>query len=127
MIEIGKTGLVFNPYGGKMSRIPAYVMPFQHRAGNLFKVQYSVSWRGSKVRSRDELHKRKSGFRFMTPCVSKNPRSAFLNYRDLEFGVNRFGNNSYEQVKVKTAVDPENFFQNKKIIPSLPNSRSEWD
>ncbi|BBN68881.1 FAD-binding Berberine family protein [Prunus dulcis] len=80
-------------------------------------------------------------FRFMTPFVSKNPRSAFLNYRDLDIGVNKFGNRSYEQgkvyglkyfndnfdrlVKVKTAVDPANFFRNEQSIPPHPTLNSD--
>ncbi|EEF46726.1 hypothetical protein RCOM_1379210 [Ricinus communis] len=71
----------------------------------------------------------------MTPFVSKNLRSAFLNYRDLDIGVMTPGKNSYEEgsiygykyfngnfdrlVKVKTAVDPENFFRNEQSIPTL--------
>ncbi|ONI33653.1 hypothetical protein PRUPE_1G438500 [Prunus persica] len=139
MIEIGKIGLVFNPYGGMMSRIPASATPFPHRAGNLFKVQYSVSWgeAGAEAENNYTTDTRRL-FRFMTPFVSKNPRSAFLNYRDLDIGVNKFGNRSYEQgkvyglkyfndnfdrlVKVKTAVDPENFFRNEQSIPPNPTT-----
>ncbi|CAL8996403.1 unnamed protein product [Prunus brigantina] len=142
MIEIGKIGLVFNPYGGMMSRIPASATPFPHRAGNLFKVQYSVSWgeAGAEAENNYTTDTRRL-FRFMTPFVSKNPRSAFLNYRDLDIGVNKFGNRSYEQgkvyglkyfndnfdrlVKVKTAVDPENFFRNQQSIPLNPTFHSE--
>ncbi|XP_062076760.1 berberine bridge enzyme-like 19 [Humulus lupulus] len=138
MIEIGETGLVFNPYGGKMNEISPYETPFPHRAGNLFKIQYSVNWDDPNV----ELQKNYTTeirrlFSYMTPFVSKNPRSAFLNYRDLDIGVNDFGKYSYEQgkvygvkyfgqnfdrlVKVKTAVDPENFFRNEQSIPTFPS------
>ncbi|KAL7259577.1 hypothetical protein ACSBR1_005463 [Camellia fascicularis] len=30
MIELGKTGFVFNPYGGRISEIPAAATPFAH-------------------------------------------------------------------------------------------------
>lgn len=72
----------------------------------------------------------------MTPFVSKDPRRAFLNYRDLDIGVMKAGENSYKEgrvygkkyfnqnfdrlVKVKTAIDPENFFRNEQSIPTLP-------
>ncbi|POO01085.1 Xanthine dehydrogenase C subunit [Trema orientale] len=138
MIELGKIGLVFNPYGGRMSEIPASETPFPHRAGNLFKIQYSVSWSDSGAEAeRDCVTKIRSLFSFMTPYVSENPRSAYLNYRDLDIGINHFGKNSYEEgkvygvkyfndnfdrlVKVKTAVDPENFFKNEQSIPILPS------
>ena len=74
---------------------------------------------------------------YMTAFVSKNPRSAFLNYRDLDIGTNNFGEESFEQgevygrkyfnnnfkrlVKVKNAVDPQNYFRNDQSIPVLPN------
>jgi FAD/FMN-containing dehydrogenase len=137
MIELGKTGLVFNPYGGRMSQIPASATPFPHRAGNLFKVQYSVNWdeAGHELDKNYTTQIRKL-HGYMTPFVSKNPRSAYLNYRDLDIGINHFGKNSYAEgqvygakyfngnfdrlVKVKTAVDPGNFFRSQQSIPTLP-------
>ncbi|KAK9907077.1 hypothetical protein M0R45_002443 [Rubus argutus] len=141
MIEVGKVGLVFNPYGGAMARILASAAPFPHRAGNLFKIQYSVNWdiAGDEAANM-YVNQSRVLYSFMTPFVSKNPRSAFLNYRDLDIGVNTFGKDSYEQgkvyglkyfndnfdrlVKVKTAVDPENFFRNEQSIPPLPSFHS---
>ncbi|KAG5235887.1 berberine bridge enzyme [Salix suchowensis] len=137
MIDIGKTGLVFNPYGGRMSEIPASATPFPHRAGNLYKIQYSVNWQEA---GKDADNKFMTQIRrlhsFMTPFVSKNPRSAYLNYRDLDIGVMMPNKRSFEQgsvygykyfndnfdrlVKVKTAVDPEDFFRNEQSIPPSP-------
>ncbi|KAK7412835.1 hypothetical protein VNO78_04502 [Psophocarpus tetragonolobus] len=73
----------------------------------------------------------------MTPYVSKNPRSAFLNYRDVDIATNSFGKNSFQQgkvyeaiyfnanfprlAKVKTAVDPQNLFRNEQSIPVAPD------
>ncbi|KAF2317913.1 hypothetical protein GH714_041233 [Hevea brasiliensis] len=137
MIELGKTGLVFNPYGGRMSEIPATKTPFPHRAGNLFKIQYSVTWDEAGSTAENEyLSQPRKLYRYMTPFVSKNPRGAFFPYRDLDIGVMKAGKNSYEEgsvygqkyfngnfdrlVKVKTAVDPDNFFRNEQSIPTLP-------
>ncbi|KAK9106013.1 hypothetical protein Scep_022857 [Stephania cephalantha] len=70
----------------------------------------------------------------MAPYVSKNPRGAYINYRDLDLGQNRIdGSASYEEakvwgvkyfngnfdrlVKVKSKVDPSNFFNNEQTIP----------
>ncbi|XP_037497126.1 berberine bridge enzyme-like 21 [Jatropha curcas] len=136
MIELGKTGLVFNPYGGKMAEIPASDAPFPHRAGNLYKIQYSMSWQDEGNAAESEyLGQIRELYNFTTPFVSKNPRSAFLNYRDLDIGIMEPGKNSYQAgsvygfkyfngnydrlVKVKTAVDPENFFRNEQSIPTL--------
>ncbi|KHN14303.1 Berberine bridge enzyme-like 21 [Glycine soja] len=105
MIELGKTGLVFNPYGRKMAQ------NFLNQARKLYS--------------------------YMTPFVSKNPRSAFLNYRDLDIGVNNFRKNSFQEgevygakyfngnfqrlIKVKTVVDSTNFFRNEQSIPLAPS------
>jgi hypothetical protein len=138
MIELGKTGLVFNPYGGRMSEIASSATPFPHRAGNLFKIQYSMNWEeeGIEIEKNYTTQIRRL-YSYMTPFVSKNPRSAFLNYRDLDIGTNNNDKNSYEDgevygvkyfndnfdrlVKVKTAVDPHNFFWNEQSIPTLPS------
>ncbi|CAI9097181.1 OLC1v1033552C1 [Oldenlandia corymbosa var. corymbosa] len=137
MIELGKVGLVFNSYGGKMSQIPEDATPFPHRAGILYKIQYSVNWHDTS----DNLTKEYLGeavklHEFMTPFVTSNPRQAFFNYRDIDIGSTTNGNNTYEEgkvygvkyfknnfdrlVKIKTAVDPTNFFRTEQSIPPLP-------
>ncbi|KAL2343712.1 hypothetical protein Fmac_004997 [Flemingia macrophylla] len=134
MIELGKVGLVFNPYGGKMNEVPSDATPFPHRVGNLFKIQYTVGWQeqGSSA-EKSYLGQIRMLHSYMTPFVSKNPRSAYFNYRDLDIGVNSHGKDNYEDgkvfgvkyfnknferlVKVKTAVDPQNFFWNEQSIP----------
>lgn len=138
MIELGKTGLVFNPYGGKMSEIPATETAFPHRAGNIYKIQYSVDWseEGSEAEE-NYMNQIRRLYSYMTPFVSKSPRASFLNYRDLDIGVNQHGKTSYDEgrvygskyfmgnfdrlVKVKTTVDPSNFFRNEQSIPTLPS------
>ncbi|XP_024964963.1 berberine bridge enzyme-like 21 [Cynara cardunculus var. scolymus] len=137
LVELGKIGLVFNSYGGRMNEVPAYATPFPHRAGNLFKIQYSVNWNdGDKKLEKEYMNQSRVLYNFMTNYVSKNPRGAFLNYRDLDIGVmTGSGRNGYNSgkvygekyfmgnfmrlVKVKTAVDPDNFFRNEQSIPTL--------
>ncbi|KAL3741253.1 hypothetical protein ACJRO7_016825 [Eucalyptus globulus] len=137
MIELGKVGLVFNPYGGRMSEIPASATPFRHWAGNLFKIQYSINWSEDDPElEKNYLAQIRCLYNYTTPFVSKNPRSAYLNYRDLDIGTSTSGKSIYEEgqdygvkyfndnferlVKVKTAVDPNNFFRNEQSIPPLP-------
>ena len=73
----------------------------------------------------------------MTPYVSKNPRSTYVNYRDLDLGENKnanntsyseaamqwgnkyFGNNFRKLALVKSVVDPQNFFYFEQSIPPL--------
>lgn len=141
MIELEDAILYFNPYGGKMAEIPSTDTPFPHRAGNLWKVQYQANWNKAGKDVADhyigltrKLHK------YMTPFVSKNPREAFFNYKDLDLGINHNGKNSYNEgrvygveyfkdnfdrlVEIKTKVDPDNFFRNEQSIPTLPHSKN---
>ncbi|KAI5671038.1 hypothetical protein M9H77_11402 [Catharanthus roseus] len=141
LIELGKTGVVFNPYGGRMGEIAETEKPFPHRSGIVYKIQYSVNWEEDDANVEKEyMAEIRELHDFMTPFVSKNPRQAFLNYRDLDIGTSTTsynnGKNGYDEgkvygikyfkgnfdrlVKVKTMVDPENFFRNEQSIPTLP-------
>ncbi|XP_057415480.1 berberine bridge enzyme-like 21 [Lotus japonicus] len=137
MIELGKAELIFNPYGGKMNEIASDATPFPYRSGFLYKIQYSVSWQEpGDAAEKNFVGQVRMLSSYMTPFVSKNPRSSYFNYRDLDIGISSHGKESYRDgevygikyfnrnferlVKVKTAVDPENFFWNEQSIPSLP-------
>lgn len=145
MMELQKPALTFNPYGGKMSKISESETPFPHRAGNIFKIQYSVTWKeeGDEALNQN-LHRIRSMYNHMTPFVAKSPRSSYLNYRDTDLGINQIGNESYSEasiwgtkyfksnfdrlVQVKTMVDPGNFFRYEQSIPcmsSWPNRMAE--
>ncbi|KAI3891301.1 hypothetical protein MKX03_004726 [Papaver bracteatum] len=75
-------------------------------------------------------------YEYMTPYVSKSPRTVTINTRDLDlgryedsqdisylkarsWGTKYFKNNFDRLVKVKTQVDPENFFRNVQSIPPI--------
>ncbi|KAD6453917.1 hypothetical protein R6Q59_015679 [Mikania micrantha] len=137
MKELENQMLAFNPYGGRMSKISEFAKPFPHRAGNIAKIQYEVNWDelGDEAENRF-LNFTRLMYDYMTPFVSKNPREAFLNYRDLDIGINTHGRNAYVEgmvyghkyfketnyrrlVRVKTRVDPDNFFRNEQSIPTL--------
>ncbi|XVF26286.1 hypothetical protein REPUB_Repub14bG0003000 [Reevesia pubescens] len=132
MIELGKVRMVFNAYGGRMNEIKASETPFPHRAGNLYKIQYSVSWDEPGIEAdMNFTTQSKILHDFMTPFVSKKSRSAYLNYRDIDIGATKnwsyeegkvygesYFNGNYERlVDVKTAVEPKNFFRNEQSIP----------
>ncbi|WMV15523.1 hypothetical protein MTR67_008908 [Solanum verrucosum] len=127
--------LQFSPYGGKLSEISESETPFPHRAGNIFMIEYSVFWVKMENSKRNIAWNQKL-YRYMAKYVSKSPRAAYFNYRDLDLGVNNIiGNTSYEQariwgvkyfknnfdrlVNVKTKIDPTNFFRNEQSIPPL--------
>ncbi|XP_015166638.1 cannabidiolic acid synthase-like [Solanum tuberosum] len=124
--------LQFSPYGGKLSDIAESEIPFPHRAGNIFMIEYAVYW-GEIENSQSNIAWIRELYEYMGKYVSKYPRAAYFNYRDLDLGMNNKGNTSYEQakiwgekyfknnfdrlVKVKTKIDPTNFFRNEQSIP----------
>ncbi|KAM3361771.1 berberine bridge enzyme-like 22 [Capsicum galapagoense] len=126
--------LQFSPYGGELSDFSESETPFPHRDGNIFMIHYSVNW--EKMESSEKhLSWIRKLYGYMASYVSKSPRAAYFNYRDLDLGVNNKGNTSHAQariwgekyfknnfdrlVKVKTKVDPTNFFRNEQSIPPL--------
>ncbi|PPD70497.1 hypothetical protein GOBAR_DD32624 [Gossypium barbadense] len=120
LIGMGNTSaanisMQWNPYGGKMSEIPESSTAFPHRSGNLFLIQLR------------DMYDR------MGPFVSKDPREAFLNYRDIDigsspsdqtnfthaqvYGSKYFKDNFQRLTMVKAEMDPSNFFKNEQSIP----------
>ncbi|XP_059301972.1 LOW QUALITY PROTEIN: tetrahydroberberine oxidase-like [Lycium ferocissimum] len=135
--EAASAQMILSPYGGRMNEIASSSIPFPHRAGNLYKIQHLVYWdeEGEEVAEKHISWIRRL-YSYMTPFVSMFPRAAYINYRDLDIGVNNIkGYTSYLQAKVwgtkyfknnfnrlvfvKTKVDPSNFFRNKQSIPSI--------
>ncbi|KAL5187748.1 Cannabidiolic acid synthase-like 1 [Glycine soja] len=127
----------FTPYGGKMYEISESEIPFPHRSGNIFHIHYLVRWREEGEEAKQKyINWIRRAYKYMEPFVSKSPRAAYLNYRDLDIGVNNNnGNTSYSQAsiwglkyfknnfnrlaRVKSMVDPLNFFRNEQSIPPL--------
>ncbi|XP_022872723.1 berberine bridge enzyme-like 18 [Olea europaea var. sylvestris] len=134
--EAEEAEMILSPYGGRMDKISDSAIPFPHRAGNLYKIQHLVYWEPEEVEASDKyINWIRKLYSYMAPYVSNFPRAAYINYRDLDIGVNNKGNTSYSQasiwgikyfknnfnrlVHVKTKVDPANFFQNEQSIPPL--------
>jgi len=134
MIKADPMWMQWNPYGGRMSEIPDTATPFPHRAGYLFKLQYSINWdeEGTEATERyisliREMHDA------MAPYVTSYPREAFQNYRDLDIGSNPSNQTDFERakvyglkyfkgnflrlVKIKGKVDPDNFLKHEQSIP----------
>ncbi|XP_052882358.1 tetrahydroberberine oxidase-like [Gossypium arboreum] len=122
-------------YGGKMDEIPETEIPFPHRKGTLYKISYYVGWQEEDNSNPQRyISWIRKVYKYMGPFVSKYPREAYLNYRDLDIGRNNNeGKASYKQASVwgrkyfkenfdrltyvKAKIDPENFFRHEQSIP----------
>lgn len=128
--------MIWNPFGGMMSRISENEIPFPHRKGNLFMIQYVNAWQDGEKNMGKHMEWIRKLYNYMAPYVSMLPRGAYVNYRDLDLGMNKKNNTSFIQasvwgvryfkdnfnrlVKIKTRFDPGNFFRHEQSIPPLP-------
>lgn len=134
-LEEEKPILIMEPYGGRMEEISESETPFPYREGILYNIQYFVKWEdGDIVSSQRHINWIRSIYENMTPYVSKNPRGAYVNYRDLDLGKNdeaakwgqKYFKNNFERLKiVKGMVDPYNFFAYEQSIPLSSLNLSE--
>eukprot|EP00261_Vitis_vinifera_P030478 XP_010665488.1 PREDICTED: reticuline oxidase isoform X1 [Vitis vinifera] len=138
-----KGSVVLDPYGGEMEKISSDALPFPHRKGNLFSIQYMVAWEeDSTAMSNKYIDWIRGFYKWMMPYVSQGPRAAYVNYMDLDlgqmnssissndpveaardWGEKYFLNNYDRLVKVKTCIDPDNVFNNQQGIPPMPTAR----
>jgi len=141
LLETDNFIMIWNPYGGMMSRIPEDRTPFPHRKGTLYKIQYVATWQDGEASEAQHMAWIRDLYAYMEPYVSQSPREAYVNYRDLDLGMNKdghtsisdasawglkyFKNNFKRLVRIKTEFDPENFFRHEQSIPPLPSSTSK--
>nr|XP_043615814.1 tetrahydrocannabinolic acid synthase-like [Erigeron canadensis] len=136
--EVG-TGILFmHPFGGRNDKISETAIPYPHRAGVLYQFHQLISFSDQASDTTPASLRRINWLRsfndFIAPYVSRNPREAYLNYNDLDFG---FEAGSYEQasawgerywkrhnfkklIDIKAKTDPENFFKHPQSIPVFP-------
>jgi hypothetical protein len=126
--------LILEPHGGRMAKIAGADTPYPHRTGILYNIQYVEFWSGANGTTPNWAN---GLYGFMAPFVTKNPRAAYANYRDLDFGVNRvvggvttyesgkvwgeryFGGNFRRLAMIKRKVDPTDYFRNEQSVPPL--------
>ncbi|KAL8114920.1 berberine bridge enzyme-like 8 [Apium graveolens] len=130
----GTSFLQFTPFGGRMSEIPDNALPFPYRAGYQYMLNlYALT----DVDEANRLQWVRNIVAYLTPYVTRHPRSAYVNYINFWMGINNpIGNTSYAQarrwgkryfnrnflrlVRVKSMVDPSNFFRHEQSIPAIP-------
>ncbi|XP_008225662.1 PREDICTED: tetrahydrocannabinolic acid synthase-like [Prunus mume] len=141
MFQLDTSMVILAPFGGIMNEISESEIPFPHRKGNLYEILYYVSWDDDNETEKDVSWTRRV-YGYMAPYVSKSPRAAYLNYRDLDLGTDKDANTSYAQAsiwglsyfknnfrrlaQVKTVVDPGNFFRNEQTIPVLRSGKMKY-
>ena len=122
-----------------MSKISESEIPFPHRNGTIFMLQYISKWKDREEDTAKRVDWIREVYDYMGPYVSKFPREAYVNYRDLDLGVNKKNQPSLEEarvwgekyfkidnfnrlMKVKARVDPDNFFRHEQSIPYFPHT-----
>ncbi|CAN6275205.1 unnamed protein product [Urochloa humidicola] len=131
--------LILEPHGGFVGSVPAAATPYPHRSGVLYNIQYVASWPAGDDGSAAMkwIH---DLYDFMGQHVTKSPREAYVNFRDLDIGHNTvvndvstfhsgkvwghkyFGTNFRRLAMVKGKVDPTDYFRNEQSIPPLLQS-----
>ncbi|KAL4273827.1 hypothetical protein GQ457_13G029970 [Hibiscus cannabinus] len=89
-------------FGGEMDEIPESALPFPHRKGTLYGIDYNIGW-GEEENNNSQRYIVwiRKVYRYMGAFVSKSPREAYVNYRDLDIGRNNDdGKTSYTQASV---------------------------
>ncbi|KAF0904820.1 hypothetical protein E2562_037492 [Oryza meyeriana var. granulata] len=131
--------MIMDPYGATISAPNESTTPFPHRKGVLYNIQYITFWFGDGAPSVAPIKWIRDFYAFMEPYVTKNPRQAYVNYRDLDLGVNevvaggnvssyksgkawgeRYFKGNFERLaRTKGKVDPTDYFRNEQSIPPL--------
>ncbi|KAG1359353.1 Reticuline oxidase [Cocos nucifera] len=140
-----KAYAIFDPYGGEMGRMASGDLPFPHRRGNLYGIQYMIEWETGEGGMEYVAWIRRL-YEYMGRFVSQNPRAVYVNYVDLDLGTmqrttgsdgsrdavgvarawgERYFLGNYDRlVRAKTEIDPDDVFRNEQSIPPFPKGGS---
>lgn len=144
-----KASAVFEPYGGFMEKTRSDAIAFPHRKGNIFSIEYSITWDEMDDRSgksKKHINWLRRFYNAMTPYVSLNPRAAYVNYIDLDlgevtdisstapspvdsaraWGEKYFLKNYDRLVMAKTIIDPQNVFRHQQSLPPMITYKYEY-
>ncbi|KAL0352772.1 UNVERIFIED_CONTAM: Berberine bridge enzyme-like 8 [Sesamum angustifolium] len=100
-----ESGIGFQFLWWKNERNPRIGNPFPSSGWEFFKIQYSVNWNEEgEEADKNYVDQIRQLYSFMEAFVSKNPREAYLNYRDLDIGTTDNGKTSYSEAGVCTTL-----------------------
>ncbi|KAK1375655.1 berberine bridge enzyme-like 18 [Heracleum sosnowskyi] len=136
MLEVELAFVILEPFGGRMAEISESEIPFPHRKGNLYNVQYLLKWDVNNDKASEKhIEWIWKLYKYMKLYVSHSPRTAYQNYRDFDLGINKqpytnyneaalwgskyFKSNFRKLAQVKTKADPLNFFRHEQSIPLI--------
>jgi hypothetical protein len=57
----------------------------------------SAIWQDAKENAAKHIDWTRKVYRYMTPCVSKDPREAYVSFRDLDLGMNKRNNTCFTE------------------------------
>ncbi|QHO06412.1 uncharacterized protein DS421_14g454430 [Arachis hypogaea] len=126
--------MIWNPLGGAMWDFNFYDTPFPFRSDFYYMVEYLTLWHNASEDVSKHLDWIREIYKYMTPAVDDQRRVAYVNYRDLDLGVNKKNATNFKEaaawgnvyygvsifkslVKIKRKVDPENVFRHEQSIP----------
>lgn len=145
-----KAYALFEPYGGYMEKTSSDAIAFPHRKGNIFSIEYTITWDEMDDKSGESkkyINWIRRFYDAMAPFVSSNPRAAYVNYMDLDlgqvmdsgstggaspvdmaraWGEKYFLENYDRLVMAKTKIDPHNVFRHQQSLPPLISYKSEY-
>ena len=107
--------ILFDSYGGAISRVKNTDTAFAHRESTQYVLQYYTQW-SAPQESAAHLSSIRSVYDSMRPFVSG---SCYVNYCDLDLKNPRtayWGANLPRLMQIKAAVDPDNLFQHAQSI-----------
>lgn len=127
---------VWEPFGGRMDEISESSLPYPYRKGFIYNFQYIIKWNGNdSTKEAMSVEWVRELYGHMELFVSKSPRGAYINYRDLDLGTNQlnapsfahaqqwgekyFRGNFRRLAEIKGQVDPQNVFNNEQSVPPL--------
>ncbi|MCD7453319.1 hypothetical protein HAX54_020484 [Datura stramonium] len=100
LLEEERPMIILDPLGGRIDEFSETELPFPHRKGNLYNIQHLVNWDdNSESVSSKKIKWMRKFYREMEPFVANSPRTAYINYRDLDFGTNQ-EDYSYSKAKM---------------------------